>query len=179
MRLLFLLVGFLALSPFPAFAQAEVAPDHFDSPNTEPFLQSKTKPKTEQSEAAKIKKAILHEETLVPRPKKLAPRLGAAFAVLSFALVVVARIQLGSSFALIPKAGELVTHGLYARLRHPMYVFVDLTICGIALAVHRWYVLLPLLILLPLQAKNARAECSLLQQKFGERYDTYRANTWF
>jgi protein-S-isoprenylcysteine O-methyltransferase Ste14 len=166
------LLGLVAISPLRAYAQAEVAPDHFDSPNTEPLPQSR------QSEAAKIEKVILHEEMLLPRPKKLATRLGAAFAVLSFALVVVARIQLGS-FALIPKAGELVTHGLYARLRHPMYVFVDLTICGISLAVHRWYVLLPLLILLPLQARNARAECKLLQQKFGERYDTYRANTWF
>jgi hypothetical protein len=27
-----------------------------------------------------------------------------------------------------------------------MYLFVDLTVCGIALAVHRWYVLLLLVI---------------------------------
>jgi protein-S-isoprenylcysteine O-methyltransferase Ste14 len=60
-----------------------------------------------------------------------------------------------------------------------MYVFVDLTVCGIALAVHRWYVLLPLVILLPLQIRNASKERNLLQEKFRERYIIYRRATWF
>jgi protein-S-isoprenylcysteine O-methyltransferase Ste14 len=100
-------------------------------------------------------------------------------AVTSFALVVLARLQLGKSFAVAPKANDLVTKGLYSRLRHPMYLFVDLTVCGIALAVHRWYVLLLLIILLPLQMRNARAERKILQEKFGEQYDAYRRATWF
>ena len=105
--------------------------------------------------------------------------VGMAFAAISFALVVLSRLQLGKSFALTPKAGDLVTHGLYSRLQHPMYLFVDLTVCGIALAVHRWYVLLLLIILLPLQAKNARKERQLLREKFGEQYELYRRATWF
>jgi protein-S-isoprenylcysteine O-methyltransferase Ste14 len=104
---------------------------------------------------------------------------GVALAVISFALVVLGRIQLGKSFAVTPKANELVTHGLYSRLQHPMYVFVDLTVCGIALAAHRWYVLLPLVILLPLQTRNACKERNLLQEKFKERYVIYRRATWF
>src|ERR1700678_1642383 len=71
--------------------------------------------------------------------------VGRALAVISFALVVLSRLQLGKSFAINPKANDLVTHGLYSRLRHPMYLFVDLIVCGIALAVHRWYVLLLLI----------------------------------
>jgi protein-S-isoprenylcysteine O-methyltransferase Ste14 len=104
---------------------------------------------------------------------------GVALAVISFALAVLSRIQLGKSFAVTPKANDLVTHGLYSRLQHPMYVFVDLTVCGIALAVHRWYVLLPLVILLPLQIRNASKERNLLQEKFRERYIIYRRATWF
>lgn len=104
---------------------------------------------------------------------------GAAIATISFALVILARVQLGKSFAVTPKAKDLVTHGLYARLQHPMYVFVDFTVCGIALAVRRWYALLPLAILLLLQMRNARAERKLLLEKFGERYETYRRATWF
>ena len=104
---------------------------------------------------------------------------GAAIATISFALVILARVQLGKSFAVTPKAKDLVTHGLYARLQHPMHVFVDFTVCGIALAVRRWYVLLPLAILLFLQTRNARAERKLLLEKFGERYETYRRATWF
>jgi protein-S-isoprenylcysteine O-methyltransferase Ste14 len=104
--------------------------------------------------------------------------LGVTLAVISFALVVLARLQLGKSFSITPKANDLVTRGLYSRLQHPMYLFVDLTICGIALAVHRWYVLLPLVILLPLQINNARQERQLLREKFGERYELYRRVTW-
>ena len=67
---------------------------------------------------------------------------GVALAAISFALVILARVQLGKSFAVTPQATDLVTHDLYSRLQHPMYVFVDLTVCGFALAVQRWQVLL-------------------------------------
>jgi hypothetical protein len=43
MRLLVVLAGFVALQAPRGYAQSEIDPDHFDSPNTEPFLQSKTK----------------------------------------------------------------------------------------------------------------------------------------
>jgi protein-S-isoprenylcysteine O-methyltransferase Ste14 len=105
--------------------------------------------------------------------------VGVALAAISIALTVLARVQLGKSFSITPMANDLVTHGLYSRLQHPMYLFVGLTVCGIALAVHRWYVLLLLVILLPLQARNARTERKLLEEKFGERYERYRRATWF
>jgi protein-S-isoprenylcysteine O-methyltransferase Ste14 len=105
--------------------------------------------------------------------------VGVALAAISFALVVLARVQLGGSFSVTPKANALVTRGLYSRLRHPMYAFVDLTVCGIALALHRWEVLLVLAVLLPLQIRNARKERALLREKFGERYEAYRRATWF
>jgi protein-S-isoprenylcysteine O-methyltransferase Ste14 len=60
-----------------------------------------------------------------------------------------------------------------------MYLFVDLIVCGIALALDRWYVLLLLVILLPLQTRNARKERELLREKFGERFEIYRRATWF
>lgn len=105
--------------------------------------------------------------------------VGVVLAVISFALVLVARAQLGKSFAVTPQAKDLVTHGLYSHLQHPMYVFVDLTVCGIALAVHRWYVLLFLVILLTIQTRNVVRERKVLQEKFGERYEMYRRATWF
>jgi protein-S-isoprenylcysteine O-methyltransferase Ste14 len=105
--------------------------------------------------------------------------MGATIGVVSAALAVLARLQLGRSFHVTPKALELVTHGLYARLQHPMYLFVDLTVCGIALALDRWSVLLLLAILLPLQIRNARLERRLLEEKFGAQYVAYRRKTWF
>jgi protein-S-isoprenylcysteine O-methyltransferase Ste14 len=105
--------------------------------------------------------------------------VGVALVAVFFALAILARLQLGKSFSVTPKANDLVTHGLYSRLQHPMYLFVDLTLCGIALALHSWYVLLLLVILVPLQARNARKEGQLLREKFGEQYEVYRRATWF
>lgn len=107
------------------------------------------------------------------------PLAGVALGAISFTLVILARAQLGKSFAVGPQAKDLVTHGLYSRLQHPMYLFVDLTVCGIALAVQRWYVLLILALLLVLQTRNALGERKVLREKFGERYDLYRRGTWF
>ncbi len=104
---------------------------------------------------------------------------GVLLALVSASLAHLARTQLGNSFSVTPKAKDLVTHGLYSRLQHPMYLFVDLMICGIALAVHQWYVLLPLAIMLPLQIRNSSKEHRLLHEKFGERFETYRRATWF
>ena len=103
---------------------------------------------------------------------------GVVLTVVSFVFVIVSRAQLGKSFAVTPQAKDLVTNGVYSRLQHPMYVFLDLAICGIALAVGRWYVLLLLVILVPLQMRNAHRERKVLQEKFGERYEAYRRATW-
>jgi len=104
--------------------------------------------------------------------------VGILLATVSFSLVVLSRIQLGKSFSISPKASDLVTTGLYSRIRHPMYLFVDLTICGLALALKRWPVLLILVVLLPLQIRNARREDKLLAKKFATEYETYRRRTW-
>ena len=104
---------------------------------------------------------------------------GVTLALVSFGLVLLSRRQLGASFAFTPQAKGLVTHGLYSRIQHPMYLFVDLTICALALASRRWYVLLPLLILVPAQIRNARRESRLLEAKFGKPYIDYRRSTWF
>jgi protein-S-isoprenylcysteine O-methyltransferase Ste14 len=104
---------------------------------------------------------------------------GLTLAMVSFGLALLSRYQLGASFAFTPQAKGLVTHGLYSRFQHPMYLFVDLTIVLLALALRRWYVLLPLLILVPAQIRNARAERRLLDAKFGTQYEAYRRSTWF
>ena len=104
---------------------------------------------------------------------------GIVLAVVSFGLLLLSRAQLGESFAFTPKARELVTHGLYSRIRNPMYVFVDLTVIGLTLATHFWYLACVLLVLLPLQIRNAGKERKLLQEKIGETYLAYKATTWF
>jgi len=55
---------------------------------------------------------------------------------------------------------------------------MDVTICGVALALERLWVLLVLIVLLPLQIRNARREGTLLSKKFGAEYQAYRRRTW-
>lgn len=104
---------------------------------------------------------------------------GIALALASFVLLLTSRAQLGKSFSVTPQARELVSHGIYSRIRHPMYLFVDLTIVGITTALGIWYLLAILLVLIPLQVRNARKESGLLLEKFGETYEQYRSQTWF
>jgi protein-S-isoprenylcysteine O-methyltransferase Ste14 len=96
-----------------------------------------------------------------------------------FALLTVARINLGDAFSVRPEATKLVITGVYSRIRNPIYVFGTLAIAGIILYVDKPAFLTLLLPLIALQMWRARAEGHVLESKFGEEYRRYRAQTWF
>ncbi|MBS1840242.1 MAG: isoprenylcysteine carboxylmethyltransferase family protein [Acidobacteria bacterium] len=104
---------------------------------------------------------------------------GLALLGVGLILLTLARIQLGNSFSMKPEATELVTHGLYARIRNPIYVFGTLVIAGLALYISMPFLLLAFLVVIPLQVVRAMAEARVLEEKFGEEYRAYRARTWF
>jgi len=58
---------------------------------------------------------------------------GLVLLIPSLILVTVVRFQLGNSFSIAPEARALVTHGLYSRIRNPVYVFGTLVILGLPL----------------------------------------------
>jgi protein-S-isoprenylcysteine O-methyltransferase Ste14 len=104
---------------------------------------------------------------------------GAVIGLPSFALFILARIQLGGSFSVRAKAQTLVTHGLYSRIRNPIYVFGELTIAGIFLFAGVPKFLWVLAVIIPLQIYRARKEEQVLAAKFGDEYQSYKARTWF
>jgi protein-S-isoprenylcysteine O-methyltransferase Ste14 len=104
---------------------------------------------------------------------------GLALALVSFALWIAARIQLGRSFSVAPKATALVTRGIYSRIRNPIYVFSAAWVAGLALALGKPIALLVLLPLIPLQAARAGREARVLEANFGEAYREYCRKTWF
>lgn len=104
---------------------------------------------------------------------------GAAIFVPAFVLFVLARIQLGRAFSLQAKASTLVTTGLYARIRNPIYVFGALMSVGIFVFAHRPWWLLIWVPLLPLQLFRVRKEEHVLEAKFGDAYRDYKRRTWF
>ena len=59
---------------------------------------------------------------------------GIALAAIGSALWFTARLQLGTSFAVLPKAKALVTTGLYSKFRNPVYLFGGLAYAGLFIA---------------------------------------------
>ncbi len=114
-----------------------------------------------------------------PPPWTPAQDAGLVLTVLAFPLWTLARFQLGSSFSITAQARQLVTRGLYARIRNPIYCFGSLAIAGFILLMGQPKWLLIFVVIIPLQIARARKESRILEAKFGEAYRTYRAATWF
>ncbi len=97
----------------------------------------------------------------------------------SLALLVLARIELGGSFSVRPKAQALVTHGLYSRIRNPIYLFAALTVAGVFLYLGKPVGLWVFVVIIPMQVYRARQEEKVLEAKFGDEYRQYKSRTWF
>jgi protein-S-isoprenylcysteine O-methyltransferase Ste14 len=97
----------------------------------------------------------------------------------SFVLMNISRSQLGKSFSIMPEAKALVTAGLYSRIQHPMYVFLDLFLVSVIVALH-WPILLGAwAIVVVVQTVQGRREEKVLAAAFGADYEAYRGRTWF
>lgn len=104
---------------------------------------------------------------------------GLVLTLAGVSLITLARLQLGDSFSIEPRATALVTRGLYARIRNPVYVFGLLLFAGMILYLGQPPFLLVLIPLAIMQAIRARREARVLEERFGDEYRAYRARTWF
>ncbi|MGA9804899.1 MAG: isoprenylcysteine carboxylmethyltransferase family protein [Terriglobales bacterium] len=114
-----------------------------------------------------------------PGPHGLARWLGLLLGFIGLGGVILARYTLGRSFSVVPKATELVTSGIYSRIRNPIYVSGMILLVGIVLILWRPELLIILLVLIPMQIIRARREAAVLEAKFGDAYREYRQRTWF
>lgn len=105
--------------------------------------------------------------------------VGMCLVVVGFVLWTIARFQLGASFAVTAQAKKLVTHGLYSKIRNPIYVFGSCVIAGALLVVERPVGLVVFVAIIPLQIWRARKESAVLEAALGDEYRKYRAGTWF
>jgi len=94
-------------------------------------------------------------------------------------LWTIARLQLGTSFSVGAEAHSLVTSGLYAKIRHPIYVFGTLAYLTALLALQGPSALPTWVVVGLVQLVRARREDAVLAETFGEEYETYRGTTWF
>jgi protein-S-isoprenylcysteine O-methyltransferase Ste14 len=104
---------------------------------------------------------------------------GLCIAVPAAVLLFTARWQLGRSFSVTPQARELVTQGVYSKIRNPIYVFSALLLAGVLIALQYRYALLLLVVVIPVQMVRAHQEAKVLEARFGEQYRKYREGTWF
>ena len=105
--------------------------------------------------------------------------LGMIVAAIGTALWFTARLQLGKSFAVLPKAQALVTRGLYSKFRNPIYLFGGLAYGGLLIAWGRAIPLIVFVLLYPVyQFLRARKEAQVLEKAFGDEYRRYKASTW-
>lgn len=104
---------------------------------------------------------------------------GVAIMIPAYCLWALARLQLGSSFAVRAQAKQLVVRGLYAKIQNPVYLFGLIFIAGVIVFFGRpmWFLLL--LVLIPVQWIRIRNERRALEAKFGDAYREYRKRTWF
>jgi len=115
-----------------------------------------------------------------PGPWDARRAIGTALLVTGIAGIAVARYQLGKSFSVTAQARHLITHGIYSKIRNPIYVFGSVLIAGMILALHArplWW--LALGVMGVVQALRARREAQVLEAAFGDAYRQYRRKTWF
>jgi protein-S-isoprenylcysteine O-methyltransferase Ste14 len=105
--------------------------------------------------------------------------IGVAIIAPSYVCWAIARRQLGESFTGRAEARALVTHGLYARIQNPIYVFGSVLNLGLCVFYGQPWLFLLLAILVIEQVKRARKEARVLNAAFGDAYRAYRAKTWF
>jgi protein-S-isoprenylcysteine O-methyltransferase Ste14 len=105
--------------------------------------------------------------------------IGTALVLIGVGFIVVARYQLGRSFSVRPEAHELVTTGLYSKIRNPIYVFGMFLFAGVALIVQKPVFWLLLVLVIIVQTVRARREARVLEAAFGDAYREYRRKTWF
>ena len=117
----------------------------------------------------------MHVGSVAWTPVKM---VGGVMAAAGVVLLLVARMQLGASFSVAAKAKKLVTTGLYAKIRNPIYVFSAMFLVGLVIVSERW-LLLVAVALVPMQVARARREEQVLREAFGEEYVRYKAGTWF
>ncbi|MGA3210611.1 MAG: isoprenylcysteine carboxylmethyltransferase family protein [Terriglobales bacterium] len=105
--------------------------------------------------------------------------LGTVLTVAGLSLVGVARYQLGRSFSVTAEAHQLVTHGLYSKIRNPIYVFGGVMLAGLVLVMQMPVLWIALVVMAIGQTIRARREARVLEAAFGDAYREYRRKTWF
>ena len=106
--------------------------------------------------------------------------LGYGLVTLGFLIALISLKKLGSNWSgmtdfRIKKNQVLVKDGIYALVRHPIYLAVQLEILGYELVVNSWLVVPVMLVVFWYIGRHVGKEHSLLEKKFGAEFRKYRS----
>ncbi len=104
---------------------------------------------------------------------------GLLLIVPSLVLFAMARIQLGSAFQASAAANQLVTSGIYKKIRHPVYLFGLLFMLGLIILFQKYVLVIIWIGLIFMQQRRVKVEEQMLESTFGEQYRNYKKGTWF
>jgi protein-S-isoprenylcysteine O-methyltransferase Ste14 len=115
---------------------------------------------------------------LLPRAAPSIPLAAASTTLLLIGTAggIVTLTYLGRSFAILPQARHLITNGPYQYVRHPLYLFGQVSLIGVSLQFQQPWASAVALIALVLQFPRMALEEEILRQTFPE-YACYQART--
>ncbi len=111
-----------------------------------------------------------------PEPTLSQSILGLTLVATGSAFCVIAISYLGRSFSIMAEARELVTHGPYAFVRHPLYLAEEIAVLGAIVIFFSLPAVLLLFVHVAIQLQRMRNEEAVLRQAFPE-YAAYAART--
>ena len=106
--------------------------------------------------------------------------VGIGLIVTGLTIELVAQITLRHSYSstlVIKEDHQLITHGIYRFIRHPIYLGATIGLMGVAVYASSLYGLLALSALIPVFLNRIRMEERLLIDEFGDAYRTYKEDT--
>jgi protein-S-isoprenylcysteine O-methyltransferase Ste14 len=106
--------------------------------------------------------------------------VGIALIVLGFSVEIISQITLGrnySSTLVIREDHQLITHGIYNFVRHPLYLGVILISLGFPIFSSSLFGLLVMLAMIPVFLIRIKLEERLLVEEFGNVYREYMQRT--
>ena len=108
---------------------------------------------------------------------------GILISLIGFVVWIIAMAQLGKSFQIKVEAKQLVTSGIYSKIRHPIYLGGIFVVIGDIIYTIGTFLnvllIIYLLFAIIVQYYRIKSEERVLTNKFKRKYLNYKRKTWF
>jgi len=101
--------------------------------------------------------------------------IGAVVIIFGMMIWIIGKITLGEYFTSSVSPKGLVTKGIYAKIRHPLYCGGIMIYIGVSLLFRSWIgLILAIFLVTPMLIYFAKKEEELLYERYQEKYSDYK-----